>query len=189
MAVRGRKRRDGHATQRRLPQSAWAKLYADFYPQIERYFATRLRRCADAEDLAMQVFEELAYRQVPRDPEPYVRAMARNMLSRYRRNKVKELAGLHGLLAEAAAKDGTGSLSGQERSEASYRDTVEAIAATLSARQLELVRLRFADNLSVAKIAARLGCSQPAAYKRLQRLRRRVSQGSPWRRGRVLARA
>ena len=189
MAVRGKKRGAAHGAQRRLPQDVWARLYADFYPQIERYFTTRRVQRADAEDLAMQVFAELAQRKAPMDPEPYIRAIARNMLSRYRRNKVKESAGLHGLLAEAAAKDGTGYLSGQERSEASYRDTVEAIAARLSARQLEMVRLRFADNLSIAKIAVRLGCSKPAVYKRIQRLRKRVTQGIPWRRGRAPARA
>ena len=186
MAVGARKRRDGRGTRRRLPQSVWARFYTDFYPQVERYFTTcRLQR-ADAEDLAMQVFEELAYRQVPKDPEPYIRAIARNMLSRYRGNKIKESAGLQKLLTEAAAKDGTSYLL---RSEASCRDAIEAIAATLSARQLELVRLRFADDLSIGKIAGRLGCSRPAVYKRIQRLRRRVTQGIPWRRGRVPARA
>jgi RNA polymerase sigma-70 factor (ECF subfamily) len=189
MAVRGRKRQAAHGAQHRLPQRLWARLYADFHPQIERYFTTRRVQRADAEDLAMQVFEELGRRRIPRDPEPYIRAIARNVLSRYRRNKIRELAGLHRLLAEAAAKDGAGYLSGQERSEASSRDAVEAIAARLSARQLEMVRLRFADNLSIAKLAVTLGCSQPAVYKRIQRLRRRVSQGSPWRRGRALARA
>lgn len=189
MAVGGRKRRDGRGAQRRLPRNVWAKLYQDFYAQVQRYFTTRRVQRADAEDLAMQVFEELGYRQVPRDPDPYIRVMARNMLSRYRRNKIKESAGLRKLLAEAAAKDGTGRPSGRRRASEVQREELEAIAATLSARQLALVRLRFADNLSIAKIALTLGCSRPAVYKRIQRLRRRVSQGSPWRRGRVPARA
>lgn len=188
MAIDGRKRRDGRGTQRRLLQSVWARLYTDFYPQVERYFMTRLPRCADAEDLAIQVFEELGRRKAPKDPEPYIRAMARNMLSRYRRDKVKEAAGLHRLFAEEAAKNPAGCLSGAKPSEASYRATLEAIAATLSRRQLELVRLRFVDDLSIAKIAARLGCSKPAVYKRIYRLRRRVSRGIQAQSGRAPAR-
>jgi RNA polymerase sigma factor (sigma-70 family) len=185
MGADRRTRRDARRAQRRLPKRAWARLYADFHPQVERYFAARVAQRADAEDLAMQVFEELAYRQVPRDPEPYIRAIARNMLSRHRRNRIRESAALGKLLAEVHAEDGTSHLL---RSEESRADQIEAIAATLSARQRELARLKFGDNLSVGRIAVRLRCSQAAVYKRIQRLRRRVNRGIPSRRGRVPAR-
>lgn len=178
MGIRGGNRQDGPRAQRRLPAGLWARLYADFYPRIEGYFAARRLQRADAEDLAMQVFEELGRSKTPRDPGPYIRVMARNLLARYRRNKAKEASALHKVLAEEAAKDGTAHLSRQRRSEAAYRETLEAIAAALSRRQRELLRLRFADNLSIEKLAARLGCSKPAVYKRIYRLRKRVIRGS-----------
>lgn len=178
MGIGTEKRPDGHRPQCRLPRDLWARLYADFYPRIESYFTARRLQRADAEDLAMQVFEELGRSKAPRDPGAYIRVVARNLLARYRRNKAKESAALRKLLAEEAAKDPAGDLSRQRRSEASYRDMLEAVAGTLSRRQRELLRLRFADNLSIEKIAVRLGCSKPAVYKRIYRLRRHVIRGS-----------
>jgi len=92
MGVRGDKRRDGHGAQRWLPARLWARLHADFYPRIEGCFAARVPQGADAEDLAMRVFEELGQGKAPEDPEPYIRAIARSLLSRHRRNKAKESA-------------------------------------------------------------------------------------------------
>jgi len=183
MGIRTDKRRDGHRTQRRLAAGLWARLYADFYPRIKGYFAARRLQYADAEDLAMQVFEELGRSKTPRDPGAYIRVMARNLLARHRRDRAKEASALRRLLAEEA-----GDPLRKRRSEASYRDMAEAIAATLLRRQRELLRLRFADNLSIEKIAARLGCSKPAVYKRIYRLRKRVIRGSPGRSGRAPAR-
>ena len=104
MGVRGADRRDGHGVQRRLPRDLWATLYADFYPQIRGYFAARRLQRADAEDLAMQLFEQLGQSKTPRDAEPYIHVVARNLLARYHRNKARRSAALRKLLGRGGCK-------------------------------------------------------------------------------------
>lgn len=70
------------------------RLYRDFYPQIKSRFVARVAGEHDAEDLAQQVFAELVGGEATDNPKAYIQAIARNILAKHWRKKVKERVAL-----------------------------------------------------------------------------------------------
>ena len=56
-----------------------------------------------------------------------------------------------------------------------FHDSVRA-EGTLPAASMALLRMRFFEDLSPREMAARLGCSEQAVHKRLQRLLEHLRQ-------------
>lgn len=146
--------------------SAHARLRQEHYPGVRRYVANRLGDGQEADDLAQQVFEELTRGPTPENPRAYVRAVARNILARHLRRKERELRVLRELLQLAAPDP----LYLEGPSETERQDVLKDMAAALGPQRMDLLKWRYMEELSIKEIAARLGCSEPAVHKRLQRI-------------------
>ena len=155
----------------------WEMLYRRHFDRIRRYFARSLGDSADAEDLAQQVFVELARAKVPEEPLAYLDAIARNVLAHYRRRRATEQAALAGYrrdteLATKGVKwpEAIGDLSPRDSTE-SVKGILMAVVRRLAPKDAELVTLRFLEGLSTKQVAQRMSCSEDAVRKRVERLR------------------
>jgi RNA polymerase sigma factor (sigma-70 family) len=155
----------------------WEVLYRRYFSRIARYCARSGGDSGDAEDLAQQVFVELARAKVPEEPLPYLQAIARNVLAQYRRRRATEQAALAGYLGyKQIAAEGS---QGQEvtgdpppgDSRESVKGTLMAVVRKLPPKDAELVTLRFLEGLSTKQVAQRMSCSEDGVRKRVERLR------------------
>lgn len=177
--MRGRKKHRRIASGRgRADSTDGGGLYGDLYPTVTSWLAARVASEQDADDLAQQVFAELAHRQVPDDPKAYIIGIAANVLSRYRRRKARERMALRKLVGEAISGPGAqpGELSDAEGFRTRDSEAMQNLLAELTRDQIKLLKLRFVKNLPVAEVARRVGCSKEAAYKRIQRIVQRLRQ-------------
>jgi len=162
----------------RTSKKDWEALLQRYFPVVERYFLSHRVGRADAEDLAQEVFKELARCRVPSEPNTYLRAMARNVLSGYRRRRTREQATMDGYSRyckadrEAVESHESGKGLPQERSTDQWEQFLKVARDRLPPESVELVELRLREKLSAGEIARRMWCSQEAVWKRWQRLRR-----------------
>ena len=161
----------------RMSKQDWEALFQRHFPEVQRYFVSRGVGRADAGDLAQELYKELARGKVPSEPNTYLLAMARNLLSRYRRRRARERVVLDGYSRYCRAEREVvgscvfGAGSREKDSTDELEQFLKAVADRLPARCAELVELRFRERLSVRQIARRMRCSEEAVWKRLQRLR------------------
>jgi RNA polymerase sigma factor (sigma-70 family) len=161
----------------RMPREDWERLFQRHFHAVKRYFAFHRVGPADADDLAQEVFKELARCKVPSEPNTYILAIARNVLSRYRRRIAREHAALDGYSQhcktdrEAVGSHVSGESPLEERSIDELTQLLKIATHRLPARYSELVDLRFREGLSVSQVARRMKCSKDVVWKRLQRLR------------------
>ena len=177
----GRRKRRQARPGRGCPGStAWAGLYAAHYSQIRSWLAARVASAQDADDVAEEVVVRLARGAPPDDLNAYISAATANALARYRRRKAKERDFLQRLLQDGVRADEMPGCEPKDLSDegesSEIRAKVENILSTLPPGEAELLRLRFLDGLSVAAAARRAGCSKKAAYKRLERIIRRLRE-------------
>jgi RNA polymerase sigma factor (sigma-70 family) len=153
---------------------------SEVYPQIRSWFGARVASEQDADGLAEEVLVRLARGPRPDNMEAYVATVAANALARYRRRRARGRDFLRRLLQDGG---GTREMAGTELEDApeqgemtQERDAVEKLLTTLPIEQARLLRLRFLEGLSVTEAARQVGCSRQAAYKRLQRVLRRLGE-------------
>ena len=145
--------------------------------QAGGYFASRGLNSTEAEDLAHDVFQEIGRGKVPEDPNTYIYAIARNILSKHRQRKMAEHAALDEYRRRVTAANGhfashilDAGASGEAPSVEAERILGTAIAK-LPPKDAELVALRFIQGLPVRRVARRMSCSEDAVRKRIERLR------------------
>ncbi len=153
--------------------SRFTPLYRKYALPVYRYFYSRLGSQAEAEDLTSQVFLE-ALESLPRFrrgssfPVWLFTIVRRRAIDHYRRKRP--------VVSIEAAKDppdpAGGPLSAVIRSE-EHRLLAEIIAG-LEEEERELLRLRFAAELSFKAIASLLGRSEGALKMKLYRLLARM---------------
>lgn len=171
------KRREIRSGAESLDSEVWARLYRQHYSRVRARLAAKVANEHDAQDLAQQVFIELARAKVPEEPLPYLRAIARNVLAQHRRRKLREEAALAGYL-------GYQQFTAEDRKEQQVKedpppgdlgeDVTEILTALLrrlSPGDAELVTLRCTEGLSVKDVAGRMHCSENALRKRIRKLR------------------
>jgi RNA polymerase sigma-70 factor (ECF subfamily) len=175
--MRGRKKR------RRMPpgrQGAdspeWVKLYSQLYPRVRSWLLARVADRQDAEDLAQEVLARLARSATPHDVNAYLATAAVNALARHQRRRARERDFLRTLLEEVSKADGTHGSESDEDESTENHARVEEVLNTLPREQARLLRLRFLEGLRMAEVARRVGCSREVAYKRLQRVIRRLRE-------------
>jgi RNA polymerase sigma factor (sigma-70 family) len=161
----------------RLSKEDWEALFRQRIAMVERYFALHGVRPADADDLSQEVFKGLAQCMIPSEPHTYILAIARKVLSRHRRRRMREHAALsryfqhcranRQTVGSRAFREGTP----EEGSPDELEEFLKTMAGKLPQHYFELVVLRFREGLSVGQIAQRMECSEDAVWKRLQRLR------------------
>ena len=151
------------------------------FEAISRYCHRRLPP-ADANDVTAQVFA-VAWRRIEDMPTgdgtlPWLYAVARNQVHTARRS-ARRLANLRAKLGGQAQHPEPGPEAVIVRN-AEQAELLQALAA-LRADDQEILRLRAYERLTIAEVAAVLGCSTEAAKKRSARAikRLRVAAGIP----------
>jgi len=145
-----------------------AELHDDLYPGLRSWFAARVAREQDADDLAEQVLAKLAQKHRPKDLKAYLAVATANALQDYRRRAAREREFLQRLLEDTGRGDQIWRPEARESDEQAAQ--VQEMLDALPAKQAKLLRLRYFDRLPMAKLARRVGCSRAAAYKRIQRI-------------------
>lgn len=145
-------------------------------PMVQRYCVRRLST-ADANDAVSEVFLVVWRRidEVPGGDEtlPWVLGVARNAVRNLQRSG-RRAARLSVKTATEPVVDDPGPELQVLR--AAEYEVVAAALATLSAGDQEVIRLRAWEELTAPQIAAVLGCSVPAAEKRVARASARLSR-------------
>jgi RNA polymerase sigma-70 factor (ECF subfamily) len=157
----------------RRDPAAFATLYRRYVTPIYRYIRSRLSNVADAEDLTARVFTE-ALEGLHRYREQgnfaaWLFTIARHKVSDYYRQQRPNLP-----LNEAldSPDDGTDPLAHMVQEEALQR--LAALVAQLDEEKQELLRLRFAGDLTYGEIGKIVGRSQAAVKMAVHRLLRRL---------------
>lgn len=149
-------------------RNALGWLHAKYYPRIKRYIASRIKTIPDAEDLAQGVFLELckgnARYDDHREPEAYLFGMARNLVSRYYRNRKKQpqtvqIETVRELIASYDEHQAP------PVSLTQLRKLLEDATGQLPPKAKEAIRARLIEGLSVKEAARKCGCSTDAFYK------------------------
>jgi RNA polymerase sigma factor (sigma-70 family) len=173
-----KKRRETGLRCRWLGPAAWDLFYRQTYPQVRSWFAARGVTGQEADDLAGELLKSLAQADEPDDLRAYIAAAAANALMRCRRRKARERDFLQRLSQEVTREQRTSHRGAEEasRNEKTSELLAEAekVLGTLPADEADLLRLRFLEGLPVAEVARRTGCSPEAAYKRLERILKRL---------------
>jgi RNA polymerase sigma-70 factor (ECF subfamily) len=153
--------------------AAFGELYRRYVDRVYRYLCSRVGEAAEAEDLTALVFTT-AWESIPRYREQgnfaaWLFRIARNKVNDYYRRRRPQLS-LDEINPELLVDwDPAVEL---ERGDALRR--LASLLSHLDPEQLELLRLRFAADLSFAEIASLLGRSEPAVKMALHRLLRRL---------------
>lgn len=156
----------------------WTALYEDYYEEVKRYFARRVRCSHDVEDLVQEVFlEVLGHFRNVLHPRSYVRTVARHQLSAYWRQRKRHLL-IDDILPDYDDESliHVGSrLEPDPLERLLHKETaalVGAMVGRLTPALAEAVRLRFLKGLALPEAAAQAGCSTETLKKRLKRARR-----------------
>jgi RNA polymerase sigma factor (sigma-70 family) len=152
-------------------------LYRKHSLTLEGYFVSKGLPATEAQDLVHEVFRELGQGRAPKEPNAYIYAIARNILSWHRRRKMAELAVLDEYCRRVVSENrhspyhapGAGSHEGDPAVE--VKRIIETVTAKLPAKHVELLTLRFSKGLSARELAPLMKCSEDAVQKRIQRLR------------------
>lgn len=147
-----------------MDPDTYAKLCEEHHAWVRRYFEHNLHDGHQAEDLTQQVFDQLSRGPAPENPRAYIGAIARNLLARHLREKQKELARLRRLL-DTIRKGDFADHPGDTSAPSECEDILNDIATSLPAESMELLKMRFFEDLSPREMAARLGCSEQAIHK------------------------
>ena len=166
-----------------LPPESWAHLYARYGDEVRNFFVIQTGCPHDAEDLAHDVFVGLLRRgNLPENVRAYIHTAAKNRLRRYWREKRRGV--------EVTQEETPGNVTGR-CSEAPtgyeqdpFEQLVHSETSTLVAYVLsqipstlaQAITLRFIVGLSLDEASRKLGCTQSALKKRLQRAKRLVAQ-------------
>jgi RNA polymerase sigma-70 factor (ECF subfamily) len=156
----------------REPQ-AFVELYTSYVGRVYRYVHARVANQRDAEDLTSQVFLD-ALKSLPsyRSRAPFAAwlfSIARQRVADYYR---------HGKQATHANIDDIPLSSGENvLQHVIHEENLDALAEVvtrLDEQEQELLRLRFAAEMTFVEIAALLGCKEDAVKKRFYRLLARL---------------
>jgi RNA polymerase sigma-70 factor (ECF subfamily) len=156
---------------------AFGLLYQRYVDRIYRYLFSHVGEPAEAEDLTAQVFtaawEGLARYQERGEFSAWLFRIARNKATDYHRNRRVHLSWeAERALTGTSRRDAGDPSTGLERAEDLAR--LSGLIDRLEAIQVELLRLRFAAELTHAEIASLLGRSEVAIKMALGRLLRQL---------------
>ena len=155
----------------------WETLYWKYFPKLGGYFASQGLNPTEAEDLAHDVFRELGQAPVPQNRNAYIYAIARNVLAQHRRHKKREQVALEEYRQRVTTDSGSSASHALDTEPPEGTSTAEAerifkiITARCPPKDAELVALRFIEGLSIRQVAQRMGCSENAISKRIEKLR------------------
>lgn len=167
----------------RTDRDAFGQLYDSFYPAVLRYCVRRLFVRAVAEDVASDVFLQVAAKMTrfpgssEEDFRRWLFRIATNQVNAYLRQTRRRRA----LLASAMAARG-GTPQGEAEVEAADWPTLYQAILRLNPRQQAIVSLRFFEHMSFEQIGGvlgqRSGTVRVALSRALEKLRRCLTHES-----------
>ncbi len=138
----------------RAESAAIERLYADHYRDVLRYVLALTRSLEDAEEITADTFERAlrTWRQVPERPVAWLLLTARRIATdRWRRAR-------H--LARLIPRIGNGHSASLSGHDTEFGTWFEALARVLTARQREVLILRYQRDLTDADIGSVMGLSE-----------------------------
>lgn len=157
--------------------AAYRMLLEALTPHLRAYYARRLARPADAEDLVQETLIAIHTRRASYDPsQPFtawLHAIARyKLIDHYRRSRIRRTLPLEE--AESVVAD-------EESQAAEASRDVERLLAMLPEKKRRLLQHTKLEGLSTAETAARTGMSESAVkvgvHRALKELARRIRGG------------
>lgn len=145
-----------------MAQSAFDAYYRDNYESVLRYVARRIADHETAKEVAAECFVTAWRKFGPAAPPPltWMYRTARNHLGNAYQKRSRDLRLLETL----------GSATAAESADPASLAVSEALL-TLSVNDQEALRLTYWEELDAREVAAVLGCSEQAAWKRISRAR------------------
>jgi len=161
---------------RRNPE-AFAVLYRRYVQRVYRYFYSRVNQEAEAEDLTAEVFiaayEGLGRYRPGGNFAAWLFGIARNKARRYFRRWRPQVS--LDQVTERSRRDAADWRPLEDLEQQERLERLEELIANLKPEQLELLRLRFAADLTFAEIAEVLGSTEAAVKMSLYRLLGRLN--------------
>jgi RNA polymerase sigma-70 factor (ECF subfamily) len=152
-------------------------LYEEYLPKVFRYISYRTNDTPLAEDLTSEVFEKAldkldSYRPEKSSLSTWLFTIARNtVIDHYRRSERKKAVPLE----DIAEMKGTRPSPEQEYERREEQERLKVCLAALSAKEQEIVSLKFGSELNNRQIADMLGLSESNVgtilYRSIRRLR------------------
>ena len=149
---------------------AFRALYAAHRDDVWRYAARRAPDRDAADDVTAEVFV-IAWRRsdsLPAEPLPWLYGVARRVLANHRRSETRRAALVERVGGETPAVHAF-------TEQVADRAALLAALATLSGADREVLMLVAWEGLTVAEVAASLGCRRGTAGVRLHRARQRLA--------------
>ena len=160
-------------------KKAWAAFYAEYYPKITRYIASRVSSREDACDLTQDVFVEFFKSNGTRTPERYIFGIAGNLVARYHRDQRRQPSVVQAESPMTVSSD-RGTVSpkqpGKQLLQLEIKQKLTAVVANLPPKAQEAIKLRFTTALSLGEASKKAGCSQDAFLKRVQRATKALAE-------------
>ena len=150
---------------------AFIAIHKDSYPRVYTFVRRRVESAELAEELAADVFRVVwqKWDDAPRSDIAWLLTVARNLIGNaYRRRDRQE-----------ALQDKLRSAAVVRFSDDSGNVAVQDAMAALRDKDRDILQLAYWDDLSIAEIAAVLGCNESAAKVRLHRARAAIRKQMP----------
>ena len=140
----------------------------EYYPEIKRYIASKVRNPDDAEDMTQYVFLEFYQKSngdgVLHNPKAYLFGIARKIIGRYHSKKHKE-SGFLQIDTEMTDRLSYNNYNKDSKA-GELIEEIETIISQLPPKARQSVELRLINNLSPAEAAQKSDCSVDRFYDR-----------------------
>jgi RNA polymerase sigma-70 factor, ECF subfamily len=148
--------------------------YNQIQPVLDRFFERRVSNCQDCEELVqdtiISILDSLPQYKQEAAFSTWCYSIARHeLIDYYRRKKIKSLIFSHFPFLKDIVDKALGPQLKLEEKELKHR--IYLTFSQLNEGYSQILRLRYIESMSVAKIAATLGISYKAAESRLSRAR------------------
>jgi len=149
-------------------------LHARYYSNVKRFISRYIACPQDAEDLAEEVLLTVS-KQQPSDTQAYILAVAKNVVNRHRREKLKKRQAVARLTSISLDTDG-GTKGVRPVSKKQIKKPISRRDVRISAKLRKALELRYIEQLSCEDAARRIGCSKWAFYKRFERAKKALKE-------------
>jgi RNA polymerase sigma-70 factor (ECF subfamily) len=152
-------------------KKAWAAFYAEYYPLIRRYIASRVSNREDARDLTQDVFVKFFHGNGAQAPETYIFGIAKNTVRRYFRKKARSIKKLATTVELRSLRSAADLLpyknSATQVSDDELAKTIQDAVSELPPASRQALELRFTEGLNSREAAREACCSVNAFYVRV----------------------
>jgi RNA polymerase sigma-70 factor (ECF subfamily) len=146
-----------------------ARIAAEYGADLVRFLARRVRRAADARDLAQEAYVRLLRldrKDLVRDPQPYVYRVAANLLHEFELKRRADIDGLRRWTEEQAIHGAAPDMDREAEARA-IREQLTRVLRELTPKCRAVLILHRRDGMTYDEIGKRLGVSASMVKKYL----------------------